>query len=65
MSNKLAAWNLKQLFEAYQQDLLKCHTDFERSMVSIVCKKEMIGKAQEWSKTRKLTPAEVAILEKL
>lgn len=59
---KLAAWNLKQLHEALQQDLTKCHTEFERSMVRIIGGKEIREKAKEFQQERKLTPMEEAIL---
>ena len=54
-------WTIKQLNDAMQKDLMACHTDFERSMVKAICGKEIREKAIEWSKTRKLTPSEVAI----
>lgn len=59
----LAAWNIKQLHEALQNDLKLCRTDFERSMVKAIGGKEIREKAKEFSNTRKLTPLEVAILE--
>jgi hypothetical protein len=54
-------WTIKQLNDAMQNDLMACQTDFERSMVKAICGKEIREKAIEWSKTRKLTPGEVAI----
>jgi hypothetical protein len=54
-------WSIKQLYEAMQQDLLSCNSDFERSMVKAIGGKEIREKAIEWSKERKLTPIEVAI----
>ena len=59
---KLAAWNIKQLHEALQQDLAKCNSDFERSMVRIIGGKEIREKAKEFRQERKLTPIEEAIL---
>ena len=56
-------WNIKQLYEAMQNDLQACHTAFERGMVKAVCGKEIREKAVEFSKTRKLTPMEVAIAQ--
>lgn len=59
---KLAAWNIKQLHEALQQDLTKCRTDFERSMVRIIGGADIRAKAKEFQQKRKLTPLEEAIL---
>lgn len=57
----MKAWNIKQLQEALSNDLMACHSDFERSMVKAIGGKEIRELAVEWSKTRKLTPAEIAI----
>lgn len=59
----MKAWNIKQLNEAMQKDLESCGTDFERSMVKAICGKEIREKAIELSRTRKLTPFEIAIAE--
>lgn len=59
----MKAWNIKQLNEAMQKDLERCNTDFERSMVKAICGKEIREKAIELSRTRKLTPVEIAIAE--
>ena len=58
---KLAAWNIKQLYEAMQDDLLTCNDSFERGIVKALCGKEIREKAVEWSKSRKLTPLEISI----
>lgn len=56
-------WTIKQLKEALDNDLLSCHTDFERSMVKAIGGREIREKAQLWAQSRKLTPAELAIAE--
>lgn len=63
MSNRLPAWNIRQLHEMLLEDLKQCHTDFERSMVKAIGGKEIREKAKEFALQRKLTPVEVAILE--
>lgn len=63
MNTKLAPWNIKQLYNAMLEDLNLCQTDLERSMVKIICTKEIREKANEFKKSRKLTPVEIAILE--
>lgn len=60
----MKAWNLKQLEDAIQEDLKLCRNDFEKSMVKAISGKEIREKAIEFSKTRKLTPFEIAIAEK-
>lgn len=57
----MEAWNIKQLKEALNNSLLLCNTEFERGMVKAIAGKEIREKAIEWSKTRKLTPGEIAI----
>ena len=57
----MQAWNIKQLYEAMQDDLTQCNNAFERSMVKAISGKEIREKAEKWSKERKLTPMEVAI----
>ncbi len=61
---KTEPWNIKQLHEKLQEDLLMCNTAFERSMVQTIGGKEIRDKAKEYQVTRKLTPGEAAILEK-
>jgi hypothetical protein len=41
MSNRLPAWNIKQLHGMLLEDLKKCNTDFERSMVKAIGGKEI------------------------
>jgi len=62
-NTELAPWNIKQLYDSMLEDLNLCQTDFERSMLKTICKKEIREKANEFKKTRKLTPVEMAILE--
>jgi hypothetical protein len=57
----MQAWNIKQLKEKMLEDLMQCHSDFERSMVKAIAGKEIRESAIEFSKTRKLTPSEIAI----
>ena len=54
-------WNLKQLNIALLQDLNECNTQFERDCCKAIGGKEIISKAKEFAKTRKLTPGEVSI----
>lgn len=63
MTTKLKPWNIKQLYKAMESDLNSCQTDFEKSMVKTICKKEIREKAKEFKKIRKLTPVEMAIME--
>jgi len=65
MNTKLKPWNIKQLYLAMLDDLAQCQNDFERSMCETICKKEIREKANEFAKTRKLTPVETPILEKI
>ena len=60
----MKAWNIKQLYEALQNDLQECNNVFERSMVNAIGGKEIRDKAEEFSKNRKLTPVEVAIAQR-
>jgi len=55
------AWTIKQLKEALDRDLNQCISPMERANCRAIGGKEIREKAQEWSKTRKLTPLEVAI----
>jgi len=64
-TTKLEPWNIKQLYSAMLTDLEACQTDLERMMTETICKKEIREKAKEFSKTRKLTPCEIAILESI
>jgi propanediol dehydratase small subunit len=59
----MQVWNIKQLYEAMQCDLLLCNNDFERSTVKAVCGKHIRETAINFAKTRKLTPIELAIAE--
>ena len=63
MKTKIKPWNIKQLYNSMLEDLNSCQTDFERSMVKTICKKEIKEKANDFKKIRKLTPIEMAILE--
>ena len=63
MKTKIKPWNIKQLYNAMLCDLNSCQTDFERSMVKTICKKEIKEKANDFKKIRKLTPVELALLE--
>lgn len=60
----MTAWNLKQLKDAMNQDLLMCHTTLEKTMCRVVCGKEIRERAYEIAAVRKLTPGEVAIASK-
>ena len=62
---KLKPWNIKQLYSAMLTDLEECQTNLERELTLSICKKEIREKAKEFSKTRKLTPCEIAILESI
>ena len=64
-TTKLIPWNIKQLYSAMLTDLEACQTSMERMMCETICKKEIREKAKEFSKTRKLTPVEVSILENI
>ena len=64
-TTKLEPWNIKQLYSEMLTDLESCQTDLERMICSTICKKEIREKAKEFSKTRKLTPFEVSILESI
>ena len=54
-------WTIKQLKEQLTKDLEMCQTTHERIMVKAIGGKEIREKAIEWAKSRKLTPAEIAI----
>ena len=57
------AWSIKQLKEKLEQDLSQCTNTLERSICQAIGGKEIREKAQEWAKTRKLTPIEMAIAQ--
>ena len=57
------AWNIKQLYGAMQDDLLKCNTQLERTMCITLCTKEIRDFASKLD--RKLTPGEQSILDSL
>ena len=57
----MKAWNIKQLKTALDTSLLSCHTKHEIIMCKAIAGKEIREKAVELSRTRKLTPAEIAI----
>lgn len=58
---RLQAWNIKQLAAALEEDLQQCNNAFERSMVKAIGGREIREKAEQWTRERKLTPAEVAV----
>lgn len=58
------AWNIKQLENSLQEDLLLCNNEFERSMVKAIGGKEIREKAIQLSMERKLTPSEEVIARK-
>jgi hypothetical protein len=60
---KLKACTLKQLHDAMLQDMQSCQTALERSMCEAFTRIEM--KELKQSLTRKLTPCEVVICEKM
>lgn len=57
----MEAWNIKQLKESLDNNLLLCNCQLERDCCKAIAGMEIREKAKEWSKTRKLTPAEFAI----
>jgi hypothetical protein len=61
MMNMIQPWTIKQLQEQMENDLMKCNTSHERIMVKAINGKHIREMTIEWSKTRKLTPSEVAI----
>jgi hypothetical protein len=58
-------WNIKQLYNSYQQDLKTVTSAFERSMIEGVMMLDIRQTATSLTAQRKLTPVEVAILESL
>ena len=59
----MKAWNIKQLKASLDASLLSCHTKHEIMMCDAIGGKEIVEKAIELAKIRKLTPAEMAIAE--
>lgn len=57
----MEAWNIRQLKMALLNSLLQCQTEHEKIMCKAMAGKEIKEKAVLWAKTRKLTPAEIAI----
>lgn len=62
---ELKAWTITQLKTAMDRDLKNCTTDLEKSMCKVICSKEIMTKAIELKRQRKLTPCEIAIVESL
>lgn len=60
---KLEPWSISHLHEAAQRDLACCQTQSERGMCYAVNAREIVRKAKEWARARKLTPGEIAIAE--
>jgi hypothetical protein len=58
-------WNIKQLYNSYQQDLKTVTDSFEKSMIVGVMMLDIRQTAASLSTQRKLTPCETAILESL
>lgn len=59
----MKTWTIKQLKDQLIKDLALCQTSHEQIMVKAISGKEIREKAIEWAKTRKLTPAEIAIAQ--
>lgn len=57
----MEAWNIKQLKESLDYNLQFCNNAFEISMCKAIAGKDIREKAAEWARSRKLTPAEIAI----
>ena len=60
----MRAWTVKQLDEALTQDLADCQTQPERQNALAIGGREIREQAAEFAKTRRLSPAEAAILAK-
>ena len=58
-------WTLQALSQEMQNDLKNCTDMFERANCYAICSSEIKNRAKEIQKTRKLSPAEIAILESL
>lgn len=63
--NRLEPWTLSHLWQEYEHDLKLCTTENERSCCRALCFREMRMKAIEFMQTRKLTPGELIILERV
>lgn len=61
---KLKPWNILHLERAFQEDLLACHTGTERDCAQSFHVIGLRKAAAEWSAKRKLTPGEIAVLNK-
>ena len=59
----LKPWTVTQLYRAMTRDLLSCHSEFERNNVRAIGGKEIRELAESESKSRRLTPFEIAIAE--
>lgn len=59
----MEAWNVKQLKEALINSLAQCTTQHEALMCKAIGGKEIREKSVQWSKERRLTPAEVVIAQ--
>ena len=60
----MRAWTVKQLDEALTQDLADCQNHTEHLTALAIGGREIREPAEAIAKTRRLTPAEVAILQK-
>lgn len=56
-------WNLKQLKDRYNDELVHCYNHFERINYRAIAGREMRRRAHEIAATRPLTPGELAIAE--
>ena len=56
-------WNLQPLAIEMRKDLAKCTTESERQLCKAICEREIRDTARAIQTTRKLGPAEMAILE--
>ena len=61
--NRLEPWTITQLQVEFNHDLTQCQSQLERTNAEAYHRLELKKAAAEFSKTRKLTPHEVAILE--
>jgi hypothetical protein len=61
----LKAWNIKQLYDAWQNDLSLCQTETERSLCNVINRKEIATLANKLQEERKLTPVEQAIIDSI
>ena len=58
-------WTLVALRREMLNDLKHCNTPTETSNCKAICGREILDKAEEILKTRKLTPGEKAVLQNL